>query len=161
MVEKNHYYFLVTNTALFNICHVKSLSVVESAIHYKINIIMKARNNQVTPVPKFSDFEWPHHCRNEYYNLNIIIVAILVTMILGHHYRTNFKDQIRSRWMSFKVTFLILHPSKEHFITLPNPKWVLTLMYRAVPVKLLWSLNGMWRFVSGSKYLFARPKSIR
>lgn len=43
---------------------------------------------------------------------------------------------------------------------LPLPKWVLILMYLAVPVRLLCSRNGICRLVSGSMYSLAKPKSI-
>ena len=45
-------------------------------------------------------------------------------------------------------------------VSLPLPRCVLILMYRAVPVKLLCSLYGMCLCVSGSMYSLASPKSM-
>ena len=42
----------------------------------------------------------------------------------------------------------------------PLPRWVLMLMYLAVPVRLLCSRYGMCLLLSGSMYSLARPKSI-
>src|SRR5271167_2365835 len=41
-----------------------------------------------------------------------------------------------------------------------TPRWVLMLAYRAVPVKFLFSRYGMWKWVLGSRYFLARPKSM-
>ena len=49
---------------------------------------------------------------------------------------------------------------REAHACLPLPRCVLMLMYRAVPVRLLCSLYGMWLPVSGSMYSLLRPKSI-
>ena len=43
---------------------------------------------------------------------------------------------------------------------LPIPKCVFILAYRAVPVRFLFSLYGICWCVRGSRYFFARPKSI-
>ncbi len=41
----------------------------------------------------------------------------------------------------------------------PLPRWVLILMYRAVPLRLFRSRYGMCCFVLGSRYCLAMPKS--
>lgn len=62
-------------------------------------------------------------------------------------------------------------PRRKYISTYPNdsmsslrdcsiPRCVLMDAYRAVPVKFLFSLYGMWMWVLGSRYFFASPKSM-
>lgn len=62
-------------------------------------------------------------------------------------------------------------PRKKYIKTYPKdsmsslrdcsmPRCVLMDAYRAVPVKFLFSLYGMWMWVLGSRYFFASPKSM-
>lgn len=70
-----------------------------------------------------------------------------------------YENSRKCKYHNQEMTDLrILYQNRKY--VKPFPRWVLILIYLAVPVRLLCSLYGICLLVSGSMYSLANPKSI-